>query len=100
MTDVAELIVRRRPAPAGQVDRVLALGEFEGFFHRLGEMLLDSLARYVTAQEIRPQEFAERRGVLGEAAGAAQFAGEAAERVVLEIGDRFRKILEVSALAL
>src|SRR5438477_4682959 len=38
------------------------------------------------AQEIRPQEFAERRRVLGEAALPAQFASNAAVRVVGEVG--------------
>ena len=63
------LIVRRRPAPSRQVDRVVALGGLQRFLQRLGEMILDHLARDPAAQEIGPEEFAERRGVLGEAAG-------------------------------
>ena len=39
-------------------------------------MAFRHLARDMPAQEIGPQEFAERRGVLGKAARAPQFAGE------------------------
>ena len=67
---------------------------------RLFEIGFHALARHLAAQEIRPQEFAERRGILGITADAPQFAGEAAERIVLEVGDRFRNVLEVPAFAL
>ena len=68
------------------------LPTLQAFFQRLREIFLDDLGRHFSmAQEIRPQKFAEWRRVLGETAGPAQFAREAAEGIVLEIGDRFRQ---------
>src|SRR5260370_34011297 len=96
----AELVVRGGPAPARQIDRGLALPQGECLLESLLEIGLHALARHLAAQEIRPKKFAERRGILGEAADAPQFAGEAAERVVLELSDRSRKILEVPAFPL
>src|SRR4029078_5887414 len=89
-----------RSAPARQIDRVCALGKAERLLHRLLEILLYAFARDFAAQEIRPQEFAERGDVLCKAADAAQFPGEAAERIVLEAGNRFRQVLEPPAFAL
>src|SRR5215813_5282608 len=63
-------------------------------------MVFYHLALNLAAEKIRPQKFTKRRRVLGKAAGAPQFAGEAAERVILEILDRFRKIVEMPALTL
>jgi hypothetical protein len=40
------------------------------------EVGLNGFALEPSTQKIRPQEFAERRRVLGEAAGASQFACE------------------------
>jgi len=48
-------------------------------FQRPVEIRLDNLAFHPPAQEIGPQEFAERRGVLGEAADASPSAGEQAD---------------------
>src|SRR4029077_1228883 len=93
-------IVRRRSAPARQIDRILASNEGEALFDRLGKIILDALARDLAAQEVRPQEFAERGGVLGKPAGAAQLAGEATKRIVLEVDYRFRQFLEMPAFAL
>src|SRR5262249_18215136 len=83
-----------------KIDRVIALCELERLLHRLCKIVFDDLARQLASQKICPQEFAERRRVLGKAAGAAQFAGKAAERIVLEVLDRFRKIIEMPPLAL
>ena len=44
------------------------------------------------AQEIRPQELAEGRRVLGETAGAAQLAGETAKRIIDQVPDAPRNI--------
>src|SRR5262245_62489984 len=73
-----------RAAPARQVAGLLALREDERAIERAGEALHDLAALDAPAQEVRPQEFAERRDVLGEAAGTAKLAGERAERVVRE----------------
>src|ERR1700685_2355481 len=94
------LIVRRGSAPARQINRIPAFRERQRFLDRLVEIGFHALARHFSAQEIRPQEFAERCRVLGETAGAPQIAGEAAERGILEARDRWRKILEWPAFAL
>src|SRR6185437_9858144 len=94
----AHSVIIRRAAPARQIDRVMRLGGSESLLHGLGEIVLDSLARDLAAQEIGPQKFAERRRILGKAARAAQLTGQAAIRIVLEILDRLRQILERPAL--
>lgn len=89
------------PGRTSRADRPLpAATERQPLLQRLGEIVLHRLARDVAAQEIGPQEFAERRRILGETAGPAHLAGKAAERIVLEILDRFRNVPEVPALAL
>src|SRR6266700_4735287 len=90
----------RRPAPAGQVVRLLALGQDERLFHRLCEILLDRLSLDAAAQEIGPEKFAERRRLLGKAAGTPELPGEAAERIVEKIAHRFRDGAEGAALPL
>src|SRR5215469_39647 len=78
------LVVVGRSAPARQIDCVLAFGEFQRLIHCACEIIFDELARHLAAQEIGPEELAERRGVLGKAAGPSQFAGQTAERIVLQ----------------
>src|ERR1700704_5157347 len=95
-----ELVVRGGSAPARQIDRVLALPQSKRFLDGLVEIGFHALARYSAAQEIRPQEFAERCCVFRKTADASQFAGEAAERIVLEVLHRFRKVPEVPAFTL
>src|SRR4051812_48098879 len=79
----------RRPAPSRQVSRVLAPRQIERFLQRLIEIPGNILRSYPPAQEIGPQEFAERWRVLVIAAGKTQFAGKRAVGVVDQIFDRF-----------
>src|ERR1700693_1022511 len=65
-------LIRHRPAPSRQVVGFRAFCEPHGFFQRLGELLLDRLALEPAAQEIRPQELAERNGLLRVSAETAQ----------------------------
>src|SRR5262249_13310103 len=90
--DALASVVRVRSAPAGQIDRIVALGEFERLLHRPAEVVFHRLALDVAAQEVGPEEFGKRRGVLGKAAGAPQLAGEATERIVLQVFNRLRQI--------
>src|SRR5216683_6002409 len=92
---VIDVMIHVRPAPAGQVARLLALGELHGLLQGLLEIILRERPADAASHEIRPQELAERRGVLGESAYAAQFAGDAAEGVVLEPGDLVGYFVEV-----
>ena len=63
------------------------------------ELVVDQRVLEPAAQEIGPQELAEGRGILGVATGASHFTGEAAERVVHEIGDRLGDGPEFTSLA-
>src|SRR6266446_3475549 len=65
------MMIHVRPAPAGQVARLLALGELHGLLERFLEIILGERPADAAPHEIRPQELAERRGVLGESADAA-----------------------------
>src|ERR1700674_4319801 len=78
--------------------RLLALGQGERLLHRFCEILLDRLALDPAAQEIGPEKFAERRRLLGKAAGAPQLPREAAERIIEEIAHRLRYGAEGAAL--
>ena len=82
-----------RTTPAGQVIGLFALGELDRVVERGVEVLLDRLPLYSPAQEIGPQEFAERRRVLGEPANPAQFTGQRPEGIVDEILDRAWDVL-------
>src|SRR5438132_12124086 len=93
-------ILRRRAAPAGQILRRLAFCELKRLLHGVGEVVLDGLALDAGTEEIGPQEFAERRRVLGKAAGAAQFAGERAVRVVDQLGHLLGNVLVSAAPSL
>jgi len=64
-------------------------------------MLIHDLARHVAAQEKSAHKnFADGVVSLDEAAGAAQFVRRGCGTDRLQVGDRFREILEVPALAL
>src|SRR3569832_1972754 len=90
----------RGTAPTGQIDGILAHREGQAHLNGLFEILFDHLFREFPTQEIGPEELAERRRVLRKAADTAQFACEAAKRIVRQIRDRFRQILEMPSLAL
>jgi len=79
--------LRQWPAPAGQIIGIRALGQLRRLFESALEVTLYQSALHAPTQEIRPDEFAERRRILGIAAGAAQFAGQRAERIVDQIDD-------------
>src|SRR5712672_982771 len=88
------------PTPSRQVAGVLTFGQYERPFERAGEILLDLTALHAPAQKVRPKEFAERRDVLGEAAGPAQLTGQTAKRIIREIDDGARDIFEFATAAL
>src|ERR1700687_5988639 len=85
-------VLRRRTAPAGQIIGIHAAPEFQRLFDGALEVALDRFTFHAPAQEIRPDEFAERRRILGETAGAPQFARQRAERLVEQTGHRFWNI--------
>jgi hypothetical protein len=86
-----------RPAPAGQIIGIEALRQFVSLLQRHVEISHDDLSLDPPAQEIGPEKLAERRRVLGVAADAAQLAGKAAERIVLQVGDGFRDVVIMAA---
>src|SRR5262245_13390587 len=88
-----------RAAPARQIASFLALREAQRPIERGGEARLDLAALDAPAQEIRPQEFAERGDVFGEAAGAAQLAGERAKRIVRHVGDGLGNVRDRTSAA-
>src|SRR3954463_15276192 len=88
------------PAPSRQVTGILAFCRYECPLERAGEVLFDLTALHAPAQKVRPQEFAEWRDVLGEAAGPAQLARETAKRIITQIGDGARNICEFAAAPL
>src|SRR5262249_46226217 len=79
-------------APARQVFRLLAFRQAQRALHGAGKIRLDRLPVELAAEEIRPQELAERGGLLGEAAGPPQLAGEAAEWIILQLHDGLRDV--------
>src|SRR6202030_2255064 len=83
--------LRRRTAPAGQIIGVHALGQLQCLLERALEVALDQFAFHAPAQKICPDEFAERRRVLGVTADTAQFASQRAVRVVYQHRDRLGK---------
>src|SRR6516164_4429144 len=60
----------------------------------------DRLPFDLAAEKIRPQKFAERGGVLGKTARSPQLAGEATERIVLQLHDGLRDVGKIPAAAL
>src|SRR5712675_3102800 len=96
-TSAASLVVvGHRPAPSGQVARLAALCQPQGLLNGAAEIILDRLALQSAAEEVGPQELAERHRLLGVAAQAPQFAGEAAKRIIAQAGDRFRDVVETA----
>src|SRR5258707_11890015 len=91
-------ILQDGTTPAGQVARFLLFGQFQGLLEGVLEVSVNGFALDASTQKIRPQEFAERRCVLGEPAGASQFARQRAEWIVNKPGHGLRQIL-VSAQA-
>ena len=65
-----------RSAPAGQMVRLHALGEFQRMLQRLHEFIIYLTAFHPVTKEVGPEEFTEWRRVFRKAAGAAQFAGQ------------------------
>src|SRR5690242_12424943 len=91
--------LRERTAPSRQIGGVFALGQFYRFFDRPFKVVLDRFALHAPAQKIRPQKFAERRGVLGKAPGAAQLARQRSKRIVDQIRHAFGNVTIVPPLA-
>src|SRR3984893_8129883 len=86
-------------APARQIFRLLASSEPQRSLHGRGEILLDSLSLDLPAEKIRPQKLAERGRVLRETTRPRQFAGEAAERIVLQMHDSLRNVRKIPPAA-
>ena len=93
-------ILQDGTTPAGQVTRLLVFGQFQGLLEGVLEVGLNGFALEPSTQKIRPQEFAERRRVLGEPAAASQFARQRAERIVNKLGHGLRQILVRAQAAL
>jgi hypothetical protein len=83
----------QRAAPAGQVAPSLSSWRARGAIASADEK---SALTSFGLMQIRPDEFAERRRILGEAARLPQPSGEAAVGVIDEIGDRGRDVVEVA----
>src|SRR5215467_12095881 len=79
-------------APARQIFRLFAFRQAQRPLHRGGEICFDRLPLDLAAEKIRPQKLAERGGVLGKAARPPQLAGEATERIVLQLHDGLRDV--------
>src|ERR1700730_13169293 len=72
-------------APARQIFRLFASREPQRSLHGRGEIRFHSLYFDLLAEKIRPQKLAERGRDLRETTRPPQFAGEAAERIVLQL---------------
>src|SRR3954470_24589392 len=83
-----------RSAPTRQIMCVGTARQLGRPFHGVGKFRFDANTSHPPAQEIGPQEFAERRRILGEGAGAPQFPCKAAKWVVLQPENRFRQLGE------
>src|SRR5579859_4245835 len=86
-------LLRRWAAPTGQKVRLAALCKLQRSNQRIGEIVIEELALESASQKVRPQEFTERRRVLGETAALAQFACQTAKRIVHQRRDPLRHIL-------
>src|SRR2546421_9919438 len=73
----------RRPAPSRQIICRRALRQNARLLDGIFEIALDQFSLHSPAQEIGPEKLAVRCRLLGKAAGAPQFAGQAAERIVV-----------------
>ena len=63
-----------RAAPTRQIICARTLREFERFFHRVVEVTFDQLTFDLSAEKLRPQEFAERHSFFRKSACPAQLA--------------------------
>src|SRR5262245_18178452 len=79
--------------------RLLAARELVGLLERRLEFLIDPLAPDPPPKKIRPQQFAEWRRILREAADVAQLSRKAAIGIILQSRDRLRDRVEVAAAA-
>src|SRR5262249_56385304 len=80
------------PAPARQISRLFASRQAQPPLHRGGKIGFARLSFDLAAEKTRPQKLAERGGVLGKTARPPQLAGEAAERIVLQLHDGLRDV--------
>src|SRR5262249_13457796 len=87
-------------APARQIFRLFASRQAQRPLHRGGKICFDRFPFDLAAEKIRPQKFAERGGVLGKTARSSQLAGEATERIVLQLHDGLRDVGKTPAAAL
>ena len=67
---------------------ILALGERQCLFYGPVEIAHDLRAFHAPAQEIGPEKFRKRCGILRKAADTPQLTSQAAERIVLQSIDR------------
>src|ERR1700720_1755236 len=86
-------------APARQIFRLFASREPQRSLHGGGEIRFDSLSFDLPAEKIRPQKLAERGRVLRETTRPRQFAGEAAERIVLQMHDSLWNVRKIPPAA-
>src|SRR6266550_570383 len=84
----------RRSAPSWQIICRRALRQNARLLDGIFEIALDQFSLHPPAQEIGPEKLTVRCRVLGKAAGAPQFAGKAAERIVDQTHHRFRNVFE------
>ena len=68
---LSSYLLFHRTAPTRQIIGLLALGQLQGAAQRAGKIARHALGLQAAAQKIGPEEFAVKRRVLGEAAGAA-----------------------------
>src|SRR6516162_10077620 len=87
-------------APARQIFRLFASRQAQRPLHRGGKICFDRLPLDLAAEKISPQKLAERGGVLGKTARSPQLAGEATERIVLQLHDGLRDVGKIPAAAL
>jgi hypothetical protein len=64
----------------------LCFCQLHGLFQGLVEVFMHQLPFHAATQEIGPEELAERRRVLGEAADATQLTGKATKGIVDKVG--------------
>src|SRR6266702_8020480 len=93
----AALSFHNRSAPAGKIVGVRAFAQSERILHGRTEVLFDHASFDPPAQKVGPEKLAERGRVLGEAADATQFAGEAAVRIIREGGNGFGNLGELTS---
>src|SRR5262249_52500683 len=89
-----------RSAPAGKVFCVRALGQLQCLVDGVVKILLDRAWLQAPTEKVRPEKFAEWRGVLGITTGAPQFAGDAAIGIVSQLRYQFRDVIIVAPAAL